>query len=453
MTSVLIRPGPAVERDFTELADEMRELLAGAVDVLEVAAGLEAQGMNDKTARGYGHPDVFALAARLYEGTVRRPVLTGPAANPWRSPEPAWRRGGRHVLRGLLFGLPGMGYVAAAPLLGRSSAGLVLTLALVSCWPLSQGLAALACSRTTPAAARRALRHGVLAGTAAMVPVCAALGALFGTGPAVVALACAQSLYLLAATAALVTGGEVWLLLVLLPGLSVSFAGPPWQLVLAGWAVTGAGVLALAYERTRGGTATGMSWSGLRITLPYALFGLLAGGFLTFTLVAAYAGYGAPPPATSAAMVALSLAMGPAEWLLYDFRARGHELLQETRSLKEFALHVRVTLLELVVRFLAVLAVLLGPALLAAGTSPGLARVAVCSLLTGGALFVALMLQSCGRMAVPLTCCGAVLAAETAVLVLAAPPPSVVQLYGAAALFTVLSAYAAAVLGRATAHR
>lgn len=453
MSRVLSRPGPTVERDFTELADEMRELLAGAVDALEVAAGLEAQGMNDKTARGYGHPDVFALAARLYERTVRRPVLTGPAANPWRSPEPTWRRGGRHVLRGLLFGLPGMGYVAAAPLLGRSSAGLVLTLALVSCWPLSQGLAALACSRTAPAAARRVLRHGVLAGTAAMVPVCAALGALFGTGPAVVALACAQSLYLLAATAALVTGGEVWLLLVLLPGLSVSFAGPPWQLVLTGWAVTGTGVLALAYERTRGGTATGVSWSSLRIALPYALFGLLAGGFLTFTLVAAYAGYGAPPPATSAAMVALSLAMGPAEWVLYDFRARGHELLQETRSLKEFALHVRVTLLELVVRFLAVLAVLLGLAFLAAGTSPGLTRVAACSLLTGGALFVALMLQSCGRMAAPLICCGAVLAAETAVLVLAAPPPSAVQLYGAAALFTVLLAYAVAVLGRATAHR
>jgi len=371
MTGVLIRPGPTAERDFTELADEMRELLAGAVDALEVAAGLEAKGMSDKTARRYGDPDVFALAARLYECTVRRPAFTGPAANPWRSQEPKWRRGGRHVLRGLLFGLPGMGYVAAAPLLDEPSTGLVLTLALVSCWPLGQGLAALACSRAAPAASRRVLRRGVLAGTAAMVPVCAALGAVLGAGPAVVALACAQSLYLLAATAALVTGGEVWLLLVLLPGLSVSFAGPSWQLVLAGWTVTGMGVLALAHERTRGGTATGMSWPSLRIALPYALFGLLVGGLLTFTLIAAYTGYGTPPAATSAAMVALSLAMGPAEWVLYDFRARGHELLQEARSLGEFALHVRVTLLELVVRFLAVLAVLLGPAPLDAEHAAG----------------------------------------------------------------------------------
>ncbi|MEO3786511.1 hypothetical protein ABGB12_24565 [Actinocorallia sp. B10E7] len=453
MTGVLVRPFPRAEHDFTELADEMKELLAGAVDALEVAAGLEAKGIGDKAARRYGHPDVFALAARLYEHTVRRPALTGHAANPWLPDGPAWRRGGRHALRGLLFGLPGMGYVAASPLLGGPATGLVLTLALVSCWPLGQGLAAVACSRTSPAAARRVLRRGVLAGTAAMVPVCAALGALLGAGPAVVAVACAQSLYLLAATAALVTGGEAWLLLILLPGLSVSFAGPPWQLVVAGWAVTGMGVTALAYERTRGGTATGISWSSLRMALPYALFGLLAAGLLTFTLVAAYTGYGAPPEATSAAMVALSTAMGPAEWVLYDFRARGHELLRETRSLREFAMHVRVTLLELVARFLAVLAVLLGLAFLAAETSPGLVRTAVCSLLLGGALFVALMLQSCGCTTAPLVCCGAALAAETAVLVAAAPPPAEVQLYGSAALFTVLLAYAVVALGRATAHR
>ncbi|WP_106397694.1 hypothetical protein [Actinocorallia populi] len=453
MNQLLTQPFPVEEQDFAELADEIRVLLTGAVDTLEVAAGLEAKGIGDKTAHRYGQPDVFALAARLYESTVRRPAFDRPAANPWLTDEPTWRRGGRHVLRGLLFGLPGMGYVAAGPLLGRPSAGLVLTLALVACWPLGQGLAALASSRPDPGAARSVLRYGVLAGTTAMAVICVVFGALFGADTAVVAVACAQSLYLLAATAALVTGGEIWLLAVLLPGLSVSFAGPPWQLVLAGWTVTGLGVLVLAYERTRDGTGTGVSWASLRIAVPYALFGLLAGGLLTFTIVAAYTGYGEPPPTTSIAMVALSLAMGPAEWVLYGFRARGHDLLQESHSLQEFGWHIRVTLLELVVRFLAVLAVLLGLAFMVAEASRGTLQVAACSLLLGGALFVALMLQSCGRATASLVCCAVALVLETAALVLAAPPPVAVQLGGAAGLFTVLLAYAVVVLGRATAHR
>ncbi len=453
MTEVLIRPAPPARPDVMELAEEMRDVLTGAVDVLEVTAGLEAKGIGDRTAHRYGYPDVFALAAHLYEVTVRRPAFAKPAANPWTHDGPPWRSGGRHALRGLLFGLPGLGYMAAGPLLGERTAGLVLILALVMCWPLSQGLAALAYSRNEPRAARRVLAIGILAGTPAMALVCVLLGAALGTGTGVVALACAQSFYLLAATAALATGGEVRLLLALLPGTAMTCADAPGQLLLVGWTVTGLAVAALAYERTRGGTACGVSWISLRAAAPYALFGLLSGGLLTFTIIASYAGYGQPPQAMSTAMVALSVSMGPAEGALYAFRARGHEFLQEARSLREFAMDARMAVIELVARFLAVLAFLLGVALSATSPSPGLLQVAACVLLLGGALVLALLLQSCGQTAAALACCAAALVWETAVLVVVGPPPAVVQFCGAVALFIVLLAYAVDALGRATAHR
>jgi hypothetical protein len=41
-------------------------LIAGAVDVWEIAAGLEAHGVTDVDARRLRHRDVFGLAEELY---------------------------------------------------------------------------------------------------------------------------------------------------------------------------------------------------------------------------------------------------------------------------------------------------------------------------------------------------------------------------------------------------
>ncbi|MGW0122157.1 hypothetical protein, partial [Streptomyces sp. NPDC003327] len=48
-----------------------RELCERAVDPLEIAAGLEAQGYTDRTAARYRHRDVFALAEELYARVPR----------------------------------------------------------------------------------------------------------------------------------------------------------------------------------------------------------------------------------------------------------------------------------------------------------------------------------------------------------------------------------------------
>ncbi|KQX13840.1 hypothetical protein ASC82_07870 [Streptomyces sp. Root431] len=58
-----------------------RELCERAVDPLEIAAGLEAQGFTDRTAARFRHRDVFALAEELYV-RVPRGAGTPPAPAP-----------------------------------------------------------------------------------------------------------------------------------------------------------------------------------------------------------------------------------------------------------------------------------------------------------------------------------------------------------------------------------
>jgi hypothetical protein len=54
------------EPDVGELANKVREVTGGgAVHPDEVAQALEAVGVTDRTARGYGHADLFSLAAEV----------------------------------------------------------------------------------------------------------------------------------------------------------------------------------------------------------------------------------------------------------------------------------------------------------------------------------------------------------------------------------------------------
>ncbi|WBO64001.1 hypothetical protein [Streptomyces camelliae] len=72
-----------------------RELCERAVDPLEIAAGLEAHGITDRTAARFRHRDVFSLAEELY---ARVPRGSG-EARPEPAPLPAPRvRAGRVLL-------------------------------------------------------------------------------------------------------------------------------------------------------------------------------------------------------------------------------------------------------------------------------------------------------------------------------------------------------------------
>ncbi|MFC8533764.1 hypothetical protein ACFUJY_07395 [Streptomyces sp. NPDC057249] len=89
-----------------------RELCERAVDPLEIAAGLEAHGVTDRTAARYRHRDVFSLAEELFArvpAVAGEPVAKGPAPARDVATRAAWS------LRALL---PGAACLATLVVLG-----------------------------------------------------------------------------------------------------------------------------------------------------------------------------------------------------------------------------------------------------------------------------------------------------------------------------------------------
>lgn len=132
-----------------------RELCERAVDPLEIAAGLEAHGVTDRTAARFRHRDVFSLAEELY-ARVPRDGAPHPRPEPGRGPR---------VRAGwvLLTLLPGA--CAAATLTG-------LRLTQSQFRPLVAGAGLLALAVVT----RAALRRGPLAAVRGPVPWRTAVG-------------------------------------------------------------------------------------------------------------------------------------------------------------------------------------------------------------------------------------------------------------------------------------
>ncbi|MFE5492966.1 hypothetical protein ACFQ7Z_23865 [Streptomyces virginiae] len=105
-----------------------RELCERAVDPLEIAAGLEAHGITDRTAARFRHRDVFSLAEELY---ARSPRGEEPAAATAQVPAgpSAYRALGCALLPGAL--------AAAAAAAGQAWAGPAAVTATVAAlvWP------------------------------------------------------------------------------------------------------------------------------------------------------------------------------------------------------------------------------------------------------------------------------------------------------------------------------
>jgi len=290
------------------------------------------------------------------------------------------------------------------------------------------------------------------------VPGATAAGLGLGLGPAVTALAVGQCVYLLSATVALVVGAEVQLLYALLPGVA---AGAYWTLFGNGplpaagwsaWAITLAGTVLVAVLHTRAAEPARVTRAELLAAIPHGLFGMLAAGLLTMPLVAEISG-GSADHAITSTVLALSLSMGPAEWILHVFRGRTHELLWNCPDLRSFRIDAFGQLMSAVMGYLAVLTVLVVAVGSAAGLtwSPATTTVVLSQITLGGSLFIALILQSCGRQGVVLAAFGIALAASA--LGLAAPEPGLVRTGICHVLFLILLTYGCIVLSRATSHR
>ncbi|WP_338015568.1 hypothetical protein [Streptomyces sp. CB03234] len=132
----VVRRGPA--DPVKALLHRHRELCERAVDPLEIAAGLEAHGVTDRTAARFRHRDVFSLAEELYARVPRRDdsAWTRPASVPGTAAAAAALTGWVVLLPGALGALTVAGLAATGGPL-RAAVGVAgavgLAVALTAC--------------------------------------------------------------------------------------------------------------------------------------------------------------------------------------------------------------------------------------------------------------------------------------------------------------------------------
>ena len=438
-----------------EAAARFSGIAAAAVHPFEVAAAIEADGVTDRQVqREYGRMDAFELAEELYAGTPRDYPEPEPAPSPWNAPLSA------SLLRGLVYALPGLAFPLGRPILTgvADSGGLphgtfALAASLLLCWAWNQGLAHRAhqwLGRGGRRTAGRCLRRG------------AAAGALLGTAGALVAglvagrhigdvlLFCAgQSAYMSASCVLLVLGGERALLGALAPaaiGGAAVLTGlvpaiPELSPLLLCTLLLALAQAARALRSCRDGSDAEADDPppGVAASLPHALFGL---AMALLTLSTALRGRHVDVAPT----VALTLSMGPAEWLLYGYRGRIHHALRVAATSRAFALRSVQSLLLGLGSYLGILAVpgmVLGVALVGGGFG-GLVGQLAGLLPLGAAVWTALLLQALGSAWTAAGICG-----PAAVATLAGAPEPAVGGVAAGVLLLV----ACGTLGRATVHR
>ncbi|MFE7775073.1 hypothetical protein ACFU5O_14455 [Streptomyces sp. NPDC057445] len=431
--TLALRVPRAADDPVDVLAAELADRIGPAVHPYEVAAVLESEGLTgDQIKERYGHPDLFSLAADLYGRVPRSFPQPPPGADPW-APDHV-----RCALRGALFALPGLAYLLTGQLWHGERGVYALVAAGLLSWAWGQALSHRAYLRLT--AGRREAGLTLLVGAPAGAVAAAAAGlAVAGPGPAAL-FAVGQSLYLAAAGVLLVCGKERILLATLTPLVAGSAVLPWWDpgpalriglpsltvllaAVAAGHAVrvmVGAGAASGAGARPR-----------LVESLPYGLFGLSAGVLVMLV--------GQRQPL---AVIALTVSMGWAEWLLYRYRGLSVAALRAAADETGFRL-----------RSAGALAICLGgyllplvPAALLTGTEPG-PLVAVAAL-----LWTALLLQAFGVAWPPAAVALTAASGAAATAVLGRPPGTAALLVCSGTAAALLVVAVLRLLGRPTAH-
>lgn len=418
--------------EVNRLAADLADRIGPSVHPYEVAALLEAEGLSaDVIKHRCGHPNLFSLASALYERVPRTFPEPAQSPDPWR-PDHV-----RCLLRGVLFALPGLAYLLAAPLWHAKDHAPALIVAGIVSWAWGQALGHRAHLRM--ATGRREAGRTLLTGAPLGAVVATAVATPAAGGGPVTWVALAQSSYLSAAGVLLVLARERWLLAALTPLIAGAALLPWWE----PGTLARAGLPLLALLATLAATARALRLvlaapavadgprPRLTASLPYALFGLAAAVLVLLE--------GRRHPY---AVIVLTVSMGPAEWLLYRYRGWSLAALRTTATPAAFLLRSAGIL------GLCLLAYLL-PLLPAAPlTGAGPAEL----LLLAATLWTALLLQAFGAAWPPAVICLLAAGGAGAVTLLRLPPgPAVLSPCCGAAVLS-LSVCVLRLLGRPAPH-
>jgi hypothetical protein len=333
----------AARDPLDDLVDRVRPVASAAVDALQVAAALEADGITDRSAQvQYGFGDVFALAAEVHRRTAPTHSPTGSARRRARQ----WLAGLRDVGHGVLYLLPAAVFPAVLAVLGRRSLLLGLVVAGAIGWVWAGAAAWLAyrlLGRNHPGGAGRVLRWLALAG----LPVAATASTVIVTtthaGYGLVALAVGQMAYQMASNILVFYRREGWLFLSMLPAVVIGIGYTIKGSALLPWAL-GVGIastaltFALALGQTTGRAAdseTGVRdglRGELRMFAPVVLYTALSALYLLH----AQAPYLLGRFDVAVAVVPLMLGMGAVEWRARRFGEQARTLLHRVRYPSQF---------------------------------------------------------------------------------------------------------------------
>ncbi len=316
-------PNRRSDEPIDVLSRRLNGVCTHAVSPLELAAALEAHGINDAISRErYGCDDVFALAGELY---TRVPLRISATVARQRS----LQRTSTSIARGALFALPGLFFLLVAPLFRSPMAAVAVLTAITVGWGLSQVLAIIGYTlmgRGDRSAAGKVLGLALIAGLAAMS---AAAITIFVTGWSsnVASVCCTQILYVMAATVLLLFRRDGWLWLCLLPGAALSAAyllGNPFYLprevaiggvVVAMAATFAAALYAADIEYLNGSRADAqLGRLDAYTAAQYGVYGMLVAVCLAAPMMREALGHGSGTSLIAVTALPLVLSMGVAEW-------------------------------------------------------------------------------------------------------------------------------------------
>lgn len=298
---------------LAQLSRRLEGACQGAVQPLELAAILEAEGYTDQLVRTrFGTPDVFACAQLLYRRVPFRP----PDVTASTLPRPVPLE--RDLTRGVIYLMPALWTPFALPLTPGMGAAQVTTAGLLTAtlfgWGWMQGVAYRGYQALVRGPAPAARTLAVAGVQATVLTAVLAAGVAWMTDLPVLptaGVALAMGTYLASATALLVLGQEARLLLTALPVAALILAhltglvqAPQWLTLLL---AVGGPLLAAAQAVTRAGRPAAAVATRSGRALLYATYGWLCAAFLGARLLNPWQ----PGGADLSGMMGLSWSVAP----------------------------------------------------------------------------------------------------------------------------------------------